>query len=137
MNKSLALVLVAALLVAAPALASSLTVISGTVKDASSTPVSGATVAVTCNGNLKTTTTGLDGKYYVTYPQSKCKDGNTVSIHATKDDMSGDGTGTVEGGVCIVNSGFVDVTIPEFGVVAASVAFVGAIAGFLILRKKN
>jgi hypothetical protein len=116
--------------------ASSLTVISGTVFDGDGNPVADASISVECNGNYKYATTDGNGDYKVVFPQSKCADGDSVTITAEKDGLgSNTNEGTVEGGECIVDTAIIDVTIPEFTVIAAGLALVGAVAGFAVMRR--
>ena len=137
----LGLFLIIGLVVLPSAMAAPLTVITGTVTDADSNLVDGATVEVTCTHNsvdsVELTTTDVDGQYYVTFSPLDCDDGDAVTVAVTYGDQSGSNDGTVNYAECLVNVGIIDVQIPEFGVVAAGLALVGAIAGFAVMRKKN
>jgi len=135
MKKLLGLVLGLFLFVAMVS-ASSLTVISGTVYDGDGNVVSDASITVECNGYYKYATTDSNGNYQVVFPQSKCADEDTVTITAEKDGLgSNTNEGTVQGGECVVDTAIIDVTIPEFTVVAAGLALVGAVAGFAVMRR--
>ena len=135
----LALILVTS--VSVNALVPSLTVVSGKVFELNSSVVDGATVTVNCTHNnvstLKTTTSVADGTYSVVFPVAKCAPGDVVEVTAIKDDATGTGDGTVEhSGRCIVNTALIDVTIPEFGVIAGTLALIAGI-GVIVYRRKN
>jgi hypothetical protein len=115
------------------------TQVMGTIYDASSNTVSGADVSVTCNSIIKTTTSGATGEYLVTYPQADCGFNTTVYVTATKDDQTGNGQGLtcVDAKICYgIPVALVDVTIPEFTVIAGLVAVIGTV-GVIIYRKKD
>ena len=131
-------------LVALTALASAtpLTVVSGTITEANSSVVDGATVTVTCEhsgiNTTKIVTSGSDGKYYAFYPAMNCDAGDNVWVHADKGGSVGSNDGTVSySRQCKINTSLIDVQIPEFGVIAGGVALIGAIAGFVIMRKRE
>ncbi|GIU70295.1 MAG: hypothetical protein KatS3mg002_1531 [Candidatus Woesearchaeota archaeon] len=120
------------------------TVVTGTVYDSSMNPVSGASVTVVCehNGTNSTqyTSSIMDGTYIAQFynsPTIECGYGDQVWVSAEYNSM----TGTATGYTCDVESqcpipvALVDVQIPEFGVVAAGLALIGAIAIFAIRRK--
>ena len=137
----LGLFLILGLMVIPAVVAAPLTVITGTVTDADNNVVDGATVEVTCTHDavdtVELTTSDVDGQYYVTFSPLDCDDGDSVSVVVTYGEMGGSNDGTVSYADCMVNVGIVDVQIPEFGVVAAGLALVGAIAGFAVMRKRN
>jgi hypothetical protein len=127
---------------AASAVTPTLSVVSGKVMDGDSNPVNGANVDVTCTHNgtetMKSSTTGSDGTYKVVFPVANCAVGDNVHMDVTKGDASGSGNGTVSNtGDCIVDTAIVDITIPEFTVIGATLALVGTIAGFAVMRKRN
>jgi hypothetical protein len=110
----------------------------GTVYDASHNPVIGADVSVNCNDVLKTTTTALDGTYLVSYSKVVCGFNAPVHVVATKDDQTGENDGLTCASVddCEgIPVALVDVTIPEFGVIAGAVALIGALGIFMYRRK--
>ena len=103
------------------------------------TPVEGASVEVNCNGFLRNDVTDAGGNYDVEYSAIECSSGDAVSVTATKDDAEGTNDGDVmcHSQECPFDIAIVDVQIPEFGVVAAGLALVGAIAGFAVLRRRD
>ena len=118
-----------------------LTVITVTVYQADSTTVvPSAAVTVTCTHGtdfVRTTTSNGAGVYSVVFPASQCAVGDLVTVEAVSGSADGSNTGTVDHtGRCLVNTGIVNVSIPEFGLIAASVAVVGAL-GIFIYRRKN
>ncbi|MEM4710893.1 MAG: carboxypeptidase-like regulatory domain-containing protein [Candidatus Woesearchaeota archaeon] len=112
------------------------TMVYGQVTDSSNNPVSGASVSVDCNGNILNTVTDASGMYYVFYPALLCNVGDTAIVTVNYGDQTFTGTGTVDySKECRINVGVVNVQIPEFGVIAAGLALIGAIAIFAIRRK--
>ena len=119
----------------------SLTVISGTIYQANGiTVVPNAAVTVTCThasiDYVKTTTSNGVGSYGVVFPISQCAIGDNVKIEAEKNSADGSNTGIVSHeGTCLVNTSIINVSIPEFGVIAGCVALVGALGIFIYRRK--
>ena len=102
-----------------------------------SRPVAGASVSVDCRGNILTKTTKADGSYSVRYGNEdscECALGDNATVTAAKGSASGSNEGIVNDWdpiyVAIVN-----VSIPEFGVIAAAVAMIGAIGGIVMFRR--
>jgi hypothetical protein len=144
MNKIFGLVLgiFFLLMVGVVSAAPTLTVISGTIYQADMTTiVPNADVSVTCTHGavqtVKTTTSNSLGSYGVVFPVGQCAVGDNVLVEAEKNSADGSNTGTVSHtGTCLVNTSIINVSIPEFGVIAGSVALVGAL-GIFIYRRKN
>ncbi|MEM4710894.1 MAG: hypothetical protein QXL18_03040 [Candidatus Woesearchaeota archaeon] len=120
------------------------TVVTGTVYDSSSNPVVGASVTVVCEhsgvNSTQYTTSVVGGTYiaqFFNYPTVECDYGDQVWVTATYNDLTGSATGNAcsEETNCPIPVALVDVTIPEFGVIAAGLALIGAIAIFAIRRK--
>lgn len=142
MNKTIALTMVFALLVVGMVSAVSLGTswVTGTVTDGSSNPVFNATVSITCVNESTTEFTDTLGNYIASLNDPTCIPGSTAFVTATK---NGVGTGHNSGVVCTagvngdcdINVAFVDVQIPEFGVIAGAVALVGALGIFIYRRK--
>jgi hypothetical protein len=138
MNKTIILTMVFALLVVGMVSAAGPALVTGTVTDGSSVPVSGATVSITCMSESATTSTDVSGNYIAQLNNPSCIAGSIAYVTATKDGQTGHNSGAVcaigeEG--CDINVAFVDVQIPEFGLIAASVAVVGALGIFIYRRK--
>lgn len=91
-------------------------------------------VTVTCNSVSLWDMTDAQGVYVVEF-FSGCGVGDTVNVCAGDNNCE---TGTV---ISIPrftkNIAYVNLEIPEFGLIAASVALAGAVAGFVFLRKKK
>jgi len=145
MNKILIAIMavfVLALVGAVSATVPTLTVISGTIYEAdNSTVVPSAAVTVTCThasvDYVRTTTSATSGSYGVVFPVSQCDVGDSVAVDAVKDGADGSSTGTVDHKrTCLVNTGIINVSIPEFGVIAGAVALVGAL-GIFVYKRKN
>jgi hypothetical protein len=126
---------------AVSAVGPTLTVISGTIYQADNTTVvPNAAVTVTCTHNsidyVRTTTSSGVGSYGVVFPVSQCTVSDSVLVEAVSNGADGSNTGTVDHtGRCLVNTGIINVSIPEFGVVAGAVALVGALGIFVYRRK--
>jgi hypothetical protein len=102
--------------------------------------VSGATVNVTCNNILKSTTSLGDGVYSVTYSGQDCNEGDLLSVHAIK---AGVGENTINGSIhdnyplVNLNLGVVNVPlVPEFGTAIGVLTILGALGVFFVVRRK-
>ena len=105
------------------------------------TPVEGATVTATCNGHAATAVSSdADGSYYVIFDSAVCGFNAPVTVTAVKDGQNGVGNGFTcalsenKDTDCEIPVALVDVSIPEFGVIAGAVALVGALGIFLYRR---
>ena len=113
-------------------------VVTGTVTDSEGNTVEGADVTVDCNGYTGYATTNVNGDYFVCFDAADRGFNDELYAEATK---AGLGTGhndteTMCGETeCFIPIGIVDVSIPEFGVIAAGIAVVGALGIFLHRRK--
>jgi hypothetical protein len=120
--------------------APTLTVISGTVYELdNATVVPGATVTVTCThasvDSVRTATSSAIGTYGVVFPVSQCDVGDSIVVEASKGSADGSNTGVVDHKrTCLVNTGIINVSIPEFGVIAAIGALVAGI-GIVAYRR--
>ncbi|MFH1917477.1 MAG: hypothetical protein ABIJ21_09525 [Nanoarchaeota archaeon] len=104
--------------------------------DINSPPVPDVMVDVTCMGNVESDVTNDIGRYMVVF------DGGECALYENVSACVGDicGYGIVE--TCLEPNQLlilgVDIfNVPEFGIVAASVALAGAVAGFVFLRRKH
>lgn len=97
------------------------------------TPVNGASVKVTCDGNELIDDTNAEGFYVVEFFQG-CDTGDVVSVES--------GSAKVDGTVTASkfirkNLVYVNLSVPEFGTVAALIALVGSVAVFMVIRKRH
>ncbi|MGV8172322.1 MAG: hypothetical protein ACP5OA_06545 [Candidatus Woesearchaeota archaeon] len=129
----MAMLLVGVGLVSATGLISS---VAGTVYDQDNNVVVGADVDVTCNGVIESAVTNALGDYYVEFDAGVCYFDDPVSATATKNEVTGSADGVMcNAEDCFIPIAIVDITIPEFGVIAGAVALVGALGIFMYRRK--
>lgn len=147
MNKIVLGVVVALVMVMSVGAASSQVLVAGKIYSADfSNVVSGAMVNVTCMdvamGNTTLNTMSIeDGSYAATFNPGQCALNDGLSVHAFKE---GVGENTVTGTVNIdmhpmldLGIGVVNVPlVPEFGVIAAGITVLGAVAIFFFVRRK-
>lgn len=99
------------------------------------TPLPGMDVSVTCNAVEKTNTTNSQGQYTVEFNVTEdCDIGDLVEVCVNEDVCESDYVTETPFWKNIV---YINLQIPEFGIVAATVALAGAVAGFFLLRKKK
>jgi hypothetical protein len=156
MKKTLSVLVLALMLVTTLGFASAVTapetIIAGKIYNSDYTAVvPGATVTVTCNGNVLTATSLPDGAYKVKYI-GNCLVGNSLSVYAQKDALTGLKTGTIkaEGTCadpstdnCLINVyegldvAVVNVPlVPEFGTMIGVLTALGALGVFFLVRRK-
>jgi len=99
--------------------------------------VAGATVTVLCRGNTQTDTTDANGSYLVTYASGDCPFGSTVKVTAQKDGKSGVASGTVQGITTKLNLAIVNVSIPEYGLIAGILAGTAGIGLIMYSRRRQ
>jgi len=112
-------------------------VVVGTVYESDgTTPVPYADVNIECNGiELPATMTIGDGTYAADLTRL-CNVGDTVNVYAFKEGVgSGSNSGVVNNYVTI-DVAFVDVIIPEFGLVIGAITALSSIVLFFVLRRK-
>jgi hypothetical protein len=122
------------------------TYVSGIITDQSTgLPIEGAEVVIDCNGSIRNATSDANGGYSVQYPIAECTYGDSVSVSATYDGLTGDSNdvlwytenkiiGCLE---LIVNVGCVNVPlIPEFGLIVGTLTIAMAITVFFVVRRK-
>jgi hypothetical protein len=145
MNKILSLTMVFALLLVgfvsatAVPIPTGTTYVTGTVTDSGNNPMPGVALSVQCNSDSTTTTSEADGTYIIGLPNPSCKPGDTAYVTATAYDVTKSGVvcdSVLDHINCHIDIALVDVTIPEFGVIAGAAALVGAL-GIFIYRRKN
>lgn len=120
---------------AAPAL------VTGYVTYQNGTGVDAASVEITCEHNgintTLSTSTYEDGSYYQEFEDTECSYNDMVWVNAEKSGNSGSNDGqTCERTDCFIPVALIDVTVPEFGIVAAGVAMIGALGIFVLKRKE-
>jgi hypothetical protein len=127
---------------AAPACTSQ-TVVGGTIyQDIITNGVVGADVLVTCNGTTIPTTSIANGAYSVNFDCSVCNYGDAVTVHASKDGLTGDNSGAVDMTWTIpcgiqLDVGIINVPlVPEFGAIVAVLTVMGALGTFFVVRRK-
>jgi len=99
--------------------------------------VAGATVTVLCRGNTQTDTTDANGSYLVTYASGDCPFGSTVKVTAQKDGKSGVASGTVQGITTKLNLAIVNVSIPEYGLIAGILAGTAGLGLIVYSRRRQ
>ncbi|MGV8086887.1 MAG: hypothetical protein ACP5N1_04610, partial [Candidatus Woesearchaeota archaeon] len=106
------------------------------VYDQDANTVSGASVDVTCNDITESTVSNVDGDYYVSFASGVCYFGDEVSVNAVKDEASGSNEGFMcQEEECDIPITVIDVTIPEFGIIAGAFALVAGL-GIIAYRRK-
>jgi hypothetical protein len=98
------------------------------------TEISGADVVIQCHGETKYATSDSGGDYAVDMSGTACVLGDTVTVTATKEGQSGQDSDSVLN-YTFIDLAIVDVSIPEFGTVAAGLGLVGAAAAYFWRRK--
>jgi hypothetical protein len=128
---------VLAIVLPATALAAPATTdVSGVVTD-NGKPVAGAHVTVVCDNNAKHTTTDGSGSYLVTYPIAKCANNTKATAVATKGGLGGVNSGNVNQINTKLNIAIVNVSLPEFGVIAGFAAAIIGGGAFLVIRRRQ
>ena len=97
------------------------------------TPVSGANVKITCDSAVKETTTNSEGYYVVEY-FDVCNEGSTVTIESNGFTAEGK---VKSSRVITKNIAYINLSVPEFGTIAALIALIGSVAVFAVIRKRN
>lgn len=96
------------------------------------TPVSGVEVEVTCNDIELHDTTNAAGFYVVEFLEG-CDTGSLVIVESNGHSDSG----TVANRVLVKNLVYINLSVPEFGTIAAIIALVGSVAVFAVIRKRR
>lgn len=104
----------------------------------SQTPVAGATVTGTCNGNIEVdATTDAAGSYLLVFPIADCPFGSTVKVVAKKGGKSGVASGTVQGITTKLNLAIINVSIPEYGLMGTLLAGGAGIGLIAYMRRRQ
>jgi hypothetical protein len=112
--------------------------VTGTVYDQADNTVAGASVTVDCSTQTGETVTDLNGNYMICFDADVCTYNTPLYAEASKDGVgSGENNDETmcDEEECFVPIGIVDITIPEFGVIAGAFALVGALGIFMFRRK--
>ena len=144
MNKTFMCAILALMLVSAVSVVSAKTVVAGKIYDSpnfeTANAVSGANINVTCNSNLQTTASLIDGTYSVGFETNDCPNTSTVTVVAEKGGITNSGTGVVQDYSAIIPDLYVGVVnialIPEFGLVIGTLTLMSAVGVFFLVRRK-
>ena len=98
------------------------------------TPVSGASVKVTCNSAEPIMTTTNTQGFYVVEFFGDCNAGDNVKVESGSYMAEGKVTASR---VLTKNVAYINLSVPEFGTAAALVALVGSVGLFMFIRKKQ
>ena len=127
-----------ALLIPASSFAlSAKTDITGVVTTSGHTVVSGAKVVVVCNGKSRKDTTNASGSYLVQFPAKLCPSGDKATVVATKGSEGGTNNAIITSATTKLNVNIINVSIPEFGLIAGiGATLIGGLAFFVIRRRQ-
>jgi hypothetical protein len=100
-------------------------------------PVSGAKVTVVCNNNARHDTTDGTGTYLVQFPATKCPAGAHATVVATKGKKGGTNSETIHSTTNKLNVNIINVSLPEFGLVAGVGASLIGGGAFLVIRRRQ
>jgi len=116
-----------------------MTLISGTIYSPDPyVGISGASVEVECNGNVKNTFSFFGGMYAVYFNQNECEAGNTVNVYASHPDYGANSRSGVVSEMfpLVLDVATVNVPlVPEFGVVLGMLTMLSAVGIFFVVRK--
>jgi hypothetical protein len=111
-------------------------IVTGTVYDQSNAVVPNANVMVTCDTQTGYATTDANGAYYMCFDADVCGYNDELYAEASTETASGSNTGEMcDEKECFMPIGIVNITIPEFGVIAGGIALIGALGIFMYRRK--
>lgn len=100
-------------------------------------PVVGADVTVVCGGVTETDTSNAQGAYLVIFTTADCPFGSTVKVTAKKGTKMGSASNTVRGITTKLNVAVVNVSIPEFGLIASLTASAAGIGAIVYTRRRK
>jgi len=158
MKNSISLVVVSLMAVLLLGFASAVTeqqttIIAGKIYNSDYTAViAGADVDVTCDGVTISVVSKADGAYKVEYTDGSCYVGDSLTVYAEKEGLTGQKTGTIlaEGTCsdpstdnCLINVyDGLDVAVvnvplvPEFGLIVGVLTILGAVGVFFVVRQR-
>lgn len=120
-----------------------ITTVRGQITGPDGNPFKLADVSVSCDGQTKTTKAGGQGRFIVVFVgRNTCEAGDTATITASKDGVTGSTTGIVQerrdGRIVDRNFSVVNmnVSVPEFGTITGAIALIGSAGTFFALRKR-
>jgi hypothetical protein len=100
-------------------------------------PVSGARVTVVCNSFNKQDQTDETGTYLVTFEAKQCPAGEKATVVASKKNMGGTNSGTVDKITNKLNIAIVNVSVPEYGLITGIGATLIGAGVFLTARRQT
>lgn len=118
-----------------------ITHVSGQVTGPDGKPFKDADIVIICDGQTDNTKTRGNGNFNKIFiGKNTCEAGDTVTVTATKDGVSGSGSGIVvsrrDGRFVDVNFSVINFSVPEFGLLTGAVALIGSAGTFYALRKR-
>lgn len=118
------------------------TIIRGTITGPDGLPFKKADVVISCDGKTKNAKTNNQGKFYEIFAgKNTCEAGDTATVTASKDGVSGSASGVIElrrdGRIVDLNFSVFNfnVNVPEFGLLTGFFTAAGSVAVFLKTRK--
>tara|TARA_Y100000310_G_C20680897_1_gene815857 strand:- start:53 stop:490 length:438 start_codon:yes stop_codon:yes gene_type:complete len=145
MKKAMLLISLTLVFLFAISAVSAKTLIAGKIYNADfSETVAGASVTVTCNGNVQTDTSESDGSYSVTYDEidigsGSCDSGDALTVDASHTSYGiGSESGIIHDDlVMTLDIGVVNVPlVPEFGFLIGTLTIISAIGVFFFVRRQ-
>ena len=102
----------------------------------------GITVNIECNGAIQSDDTDTNSQYQVLFSANDCAVGDnvTASVNGGTEENGGKVITSVADDEIVLGTIIlppINLIIPEFSTVAASLAFAGASAGYLLLKKRK
>ena len=145
MKKAMLLISLTLVFLFAISAVSAKTLIAGKIYNADfSETVAGASVTVTCNGNVQTDTSESDESYSVTYDEidigsGSCDSGDALTVDASHTSYGiGSESGIIHDDlVMTLDIGVVNVPlVPEFGFLIGTLTIISAIGVFFFVRRQ-
>jgi len=144
MNKAISFIVLGLMIMSIGAVSAE-TLIAGTIYDGHTGQITdvvgGATVIVTCDGNVADPVESQwDGNYAVIFDETECNWESELTVSASHPEYGyGSSTGIIHEDMILTwDVGIVNVPlVPEFGIVAGIVTALSAVAVFFVVRKNN